>query len=252
MNQNDINKVIDFIKDYYKKNSFAKGAIIGMSGGKDSLVAAKLCIEALGKDKVFGVIMPNGEMLDIKDAEDTCKLLGIKYTILNIKEVYDCLLKKVDKTLNDLLVETNDVTKINISPRIRMMTLYALGASMDYLVVNTSNLSETMVGYTTKWGDNVGDFAPLANFTKSEVCEIGLLLGLPEYLVNKVPSDGLSMKSDEEKMNLKYSNLDNYIRTGIINEDYEVIKKLNRNSLHKRKGVIKYENNLSNYLNNCE
>jgi NAD+ synthase len=129
-----------------------------------------------------------------------------------------------------------------------MTYLYAVAGSLSYFVANTSNLSEGMVGYTTKWGDNTGDFSPIANYTKSEVCEIGLLLGLPEELVNKAPNDGLSGKSDEEKLGITYKNLDSLIRNGEINEDYKEIIKLNKLTRHKRDGVVVYKNNLPNHM----
>lgn len=248
MERKDVCNIINFIKDYFKINSFAKGVVIGMSGGKDSLVTAKLCTEAIGKENVLGVIMPNGKMIDKNDAVISCELLGIRYVNVDISNAYNDIISNTENVLKKLNKEISSTTIINTSPRIRMTTLYAIGGSLDYLVANTSNLSEAMVGYTTKWGDNVGDFAPLANFTKSEVCEIGLLLGLPADLVNKTPSDGLSGSSDEAKMGIKYANLDSYIRTGIVNEDVEKIKKMNINSNHKRIGAIKYENNLPNYL----
>lgn len=248
MTNSDVKKIIDFIKDYFQKNSWAKGAVIGMSGGKDSLIVAKLCVEALGKDRVLGVIMPNGQMTDLSDAIDSCKLLGIDYNIVDISKSYNEILSSAKTVLDDKHIPLNSVTSINIAPRVRTATLYAIGASMDYLVANTSNLSEAMVGYTTKWGDNVGDFGVIANFTKSEVCEIGLLLGLPERLVHKVPSDGLSGKSDEEKLGFAYKNLDEFIRQGKLSFDHDKILRMHKNSEHKRIGVIKYSNNLPNHF----
>lgn len=248
MIKEEMKRVIDFITNYFKENSFAKGVVIGMSGGKDSLVAAKMCIEALGKDKVLGVIMPNGEMIDKNDAVISCEMLGIKYVTIDINKTYENIIMDTKDVLKELNGSISSVTTVNTAPRIRMTMLYAIAGSLDYLVVNTSNLSETMVGYTTKWGDNVGDIAPLANLTKSEVCEIGLLLGLPIELVNKKPSDGLSGKSDEENMGISYDNLDSYIRKGLMNDDVCKINKLYKNSNHKRTGAVKCENNLPNYL----
>lgn len=248
MTKKDVDKIVEFIKTYFEANPYCKGAVVGMSGGKDSLIVAKLCTLALGKEKVFGVIMPNGNMADIDDAISSCKLLGINYSTVNIKPIYDSTINSVKNILNDNGFKLNSVSTINTAPRIRMTVLYAIAGSINYLVANTSNLSEAMVGYTTKWGDNVGDFAPIIDFTKTEVCEIGLLLGLPENLVNKAPSDGLSGDTDENKMGLKYHHLDELIRTGKHNEDYEQIMKLHKSSHHKRIGIAKYKTEMKNYL----
>lgn len=245
MTQKQVQEIIDWIKDYFKQNSFAKGAILGMSGGKDSLIVAKLCVEALGKDRVFGVIMPNGEMKDITDATRTCELLEISHTVINIKNAFDNIVENCNNAITSSL--SND-SKINLAPRIRMSILYSIGQTMGYLVANTSNLSEATVGYTTKWGDNVGDFSPISNFTKTEVCEIGHLLGLPAELVDKTPSDGLSSKTDEEKLQITYSELDNLIRNGVKSNNYDRIMKLNKSSLHKRKGVARFDSKLTNTL----
>ena len=246
MEQAVIKDLKNWIKEYVN-NAYAKGVVLGMSGGKDSLVVAKLCADALGTDKVFGVIMPNGPMIDKNDAIKTCKLLGIKYTTLDISACYNSIIENTKFALNSL--ELSDVTTINTAPRVRMTTLYAIAGTLNYLVANTSNLSEASVGYTTKWGDNIGDFAPLANFTKSEVCEIGLMLGLPNDLVNKIPSDGLSGKSDEDKLGFSYSELDTFIRNGKKGEKFDIIHKKYKASQHKRDGAVKYPYNKTNYFN---
>ena len=245
MNKKEIDKVIDWIKNYVKSAN-ANGVVVGMSGGKDSLVVAGLCVRALGKENVLGIIMPNGKMKDKNDALQTCKLLEINYKIININNCYKNMLKNVTKALNTK--DLSSVTTINTAPRIRMTTLYAIAGSLNYLVANTSNLSETMVGYTTKWGDNVGDFAPLARFTKTEVCEIGLLLGLPDHLVNKTPSDGLSGKSDEDKLGFSYDELDDYIRKGKKGKNFDVILKKHKIASHKINPIKKYDYNKKNYF----
>lgn len=237
-----VRDIENWIASYISK-AHAKGVVLGMSGGKDSLVTAGLCVNAIGKDRVLGIIMPNGEMKDCDIAIASCKELGIKYRIIDINEIYRLYLKEVKKVENDLTT----VTTFNLPPRIRMTMLYAIAGSKGYLVANTSNLSEKEVGYTTKWGDNVGDFAPLVNFTKSEVVEIGLLLGLNREYVQKTPDDGLSGKTDEEKLGFSYSSLDRYIRTGEKDVSFDKIDKMHKASSHKKK-IESFENNFDNYF----
>ncbi|MBE5738704.1 MAG: NAD(+) synthase [Clostridiales bacterium] len=246
---NESKKIIEWIKNYVT-NCKAKGIAIGMSGGKDSLVVAKLCADALGKDNVLGVIMPNGEMTDITDAIDSCKLLRIDYQIIDISTTYKNIIEETQFALISKNTSLNSITTINTPPRIRMTILYAIAGSLNYLVANTSNLSEIMVGYSTKWGDSAGDIAPIANYTKSEVCEIGLALGLPKELVIKTSSDGLSGKSDEEKLGFTYNELDNLIRTGEKGENYDKIITLHNTTNHKRNPIPKPQTSLKNYLNN--
>lgn len=243
--KNIIKDITDFIKDTVKQAS-AKGVVIGMSGGKDSFVVAKLCSLALGNKNVLGLIMPNGNMQDLQTAKDECGYLKIKYEILNIEKLVDEMMVLAKKgTSADVL---NEVSVINIPPRLRTNLLYAASGTLGYLVANTSNLSEKMIGYTTKWGDNVGDFSPLGLLTKTEVCELGLALGLPEEWVNKTPDDGLSNKSDEEKIGFSYSELDEYIRNGTKQENFSKIEKMHLCSSHKRDGVKTFEPNLTNHF----
>lgn len=246
MTENTICEVEDWIKEYVK-SAHAKGVVVGMSGGKDSLVTAKLCADALGKENVLGIILPNGKMKDIADALEACKLVGIRCYEANISGAVDSILEETKKVLIEEGTTASTVTTTNVPPRVRMTMLYAIASSLNFLVANTSNLSEAMVGYTTKWGDNVGDFSPLGSFTKTEVCEIGIALGLPEHLVNKTPDDGLSGKSDEENLGVTYEEIDRYIRTG-ESKDSEKILALAKKSFHKRNGVAKFENGKPNFL----
>lgn len=246
MNKEEIKLIENYIKNYID-SAHADGVVLGMSGGKDSLVTAKLCANAIGKENVLGVIMPNGAMKDISVAVESCKEIGIRYYTLDIKQTYDSILKNVDEVLKNENKNLSTVTTFNVPPRTRMSTLYAIAGSLNYLVANTSNLSEAMVGYTTKWGDNVGDFSPIANYTKSEVCEIGLALGLPTHLVLKAPDDGLSGQTDEDKLGVTYADIDSFIRTGFAKQKDKILA-LHRSSAHKRMGVAKFENNLKNYL----
>lgn len=247
MKKSDVDKIINWIKNYVN-DAKANGVVVGISGGKDSLIVAKLCVDAVGAKNVYGVILPNGNMNDLEDAIKICKILDIQHTTINIKPLYDSVLHNIQPFIKEKKQEISSNTKINIAPRLRMTLLYAFAGELNCLVANTSNLSETMVGYSTKWGDNVGDFSPLANYTKSEVCEIGMLLDLPKYLIYKTPNDGLSGVSDEEKLGFTYEQLDNYIRYGKTNKNINVIMKNHNLALHKIHGVVKYENNLRNYF----
>ena len=247
MEEKTIKELISWIKNYVE-SAKANGVVLGMSGGKDSLVVAGLCVKALGKENVFGVIMPNGKMKDKEDATNTCNYLGINYTIIDIEKPYNAILNKTKKALKLFNKNLNDISTINTAPRIRMTTLYSIAGSLNYLVANTSNLSEASVGYTTKWGDNIGDFAPIANFTKTEVCEIGKLLNLPKDLVYKTPSDGLSGKTDEDKLGFSYAELDEFIRTGKKGKSFDIINKKHKLSEHKRLGTIKFTYKKQNHF----
>lgn len=245
--RNEIAKIESFIKDYII-NSKAKGIVIGMSGGKDSFVTAKLCANAIGKEKVLGVLMPNGANSDLEIAIANCREIGIRYYKIDISDIYKDIISPTKDILVSEKQELLDISTINTPPRIRMTLLYAIAGSLNYLVVNTSNLSETMIGYTTKWGDNVGDFSPIGKYTKTEVCKIGIELGLSPEFVLKTPDDGLSGKSDEEKIGFSYDELDRYIRLGEKNENHDKIEKMHKNSTHKRNPITKCENNLNNFF----
>lgn len=202
---------VSWIKSFFEQNGKGCNAVVGISGGKDSSVAAALCVEALGKDRVIGVLMPQGEQHDIDMAYMLVNHLGIKHYVVNIKDAVDGLLGSMPQDLN-ISVQS----KINLPPRIRMSTLYAVSQSCNGRVVNTCNLSEDWVGYATRYGDAAGDFSPLSNLTVTEVKQIGNVLGLPRELVEKTPIDGLCGKTDEENLGFTYAELDKYIREGVI------------------------------------
>ena len=203
-------KCIAWIKKFFEENGKGCNAVVGISGGKDSSVTAALCVQALGKDKVIGVLMPNGEQADISASYLLCKHLGIKYYEINIKDMYEAAIKEISSKM-----EVTNQTLINLAPRLRMSTLYAVSQSNNGRVANTCNLSEDYVGYSTRYGDSVGDFSPISHFTVTEVLQIGEYLGLPNELVHKVPSDGLCGKTDEDNLGFTYKMLDLYIREGI-------------------------------------
>lgn len=213
------NDCIQWIRDWFEQNGKGCNAVIGISGGADSTVVAALCVEALGKDRVIGVLMPNGEQNDISDSINLVNHLDIQHTTVNIQGAYYNIVNNIDLPL------ISNQTKINLPPRIRMAVLYAVSQSVNGRVANTCNLSEDWVGYSTRYGDSVGDFSPLSNLTKTEVKEIGRVLGLPDELVYKTPSDGLCGKTDEDNLGFTYDVLDKYIRTGIC-EDEETKAKI--------------------------
>lgn len=210
-------EIIKWIRDFFEENGKDCNAVIAISGGKDSSVTAALCVKALGRDRVFGVLLPNGEQADIDKAELLVNYLGINYTVINIKESYDAIMLAMQDNLD---IEISRQTVINLPPRIRMSVTYAVSQSMNGRVANTGNLSEDWVGYSTRYGDGAGDFAPLAKLTVQEVKAVGRVLGLPDELVDKVPADGLSGLTDEDNLGFTYAVLDKYIRTGIC-EDYK-------------------------------
>ena len=216
-----------WVREWFEKNGNGCNAVVGISGGKDSSVVAALCVKALGKERVVGVMMPNGEQHDIDMARLLCSHLGIRNYTVNIRDAYDGVISAV----RDSLGEVSTLTTTNLPPRIRMATLYAVSQSVNGRVANTCNLSEDYVGYSTKYGDMAGDFSPLCKFTVDEVKQIGRVLGLPDVLVDKVPIDGLCGKTDEDNLGFSYAVLDKYIRTGVC-EDAATKERID--SLHRR------------------
>lgn len=210
---------VEWIRDFFEKNGKGCNAVIGISGGKDSSIAAALCVEALGKDRVIGVLMPCGEQHDIDCARQLVEHLGIKNFTINILDAVNGVKEQISSQM-----ELSNQAIVNIPPRVRMTTLYAVSQCMNGRVVNTCNLSEDWVGYSTRYGDAAGDFSPLSNLTVQEIKAIGHLLDLPKELVEKIPIDGLCGKTDEDNLGFTYAVLDRYIREGEI--DDPEIKKL--------------------------
>lgn len=222
---------VEWIKQFFEENGKGCNAVIGISGGKDSSVAAALCVEALGRDRVVGVLMPCGEQHDIDCAYKLVNHLGIKHFTINVKTAVE----GIHEALKEGGIEISQQTRTNIPPRIRMTTLYAVSQSINGRVVNTCNLSEDWVGYSTRYGDAAGDFSPLCNLTVDEVKKIGRVLGLPDDLVDKTPIDGLCGKTDEDNLGFTYAVLDRYIRTGEIDDENtkKLIDTKHRNNLFK-------------------
>lgn len=207
------NQCVEWIRNFFEENGKGCNAVVGISGGKDSSIAAALCVEALGKERVIGVLMPQGEQHDIDMAHLLVNHLGIEHYVINIKAAVDGILSSFPQEIG-----VTAQTLQNIPPRIRMTTLYAVSQSRNGRVCNTCNLSEDWVGYSTRYGDSVGDFSPLSNLTVTEIKKIGHLLNLPYELVEKTPIDGLCGKTDEENLGFTYAELDTYIRTGFIED----------------------------------
>ena len=211
------NDCVQWIRDFFEKSGKGCNAVVGISGGKDSSIVAALCVEALGKDRVIGVLMPCGEQSDIDMAKLLVDTLQIKHYIINIKDAVDGLTAAIP-------FELSEQSRVNLQPRIRMSTLYAVSQSNNGRVANTCNLSEDWVGYSTRYGDSVGDFSPCSGITVAEMKQIGRLLGLPDALIDKAPSDGLCGKTDEDNLGFSYAELDRYIREGVIeNQEHKVL-----------------------------
>ncbi|MBQ1182910.1 MAG: NAD(+) synthase [Clostridia bacterium] len=233
------NECVEWIREFFRENGPDCNAVIGISGGKDSSVAAALCVEALGKDRVIGVLMPCGVQHDIDMAELLVNHLDIKRFTVNIKDA-------VDGLSGAFPFELSNQSRVNLPPRIRMATVYAVAQSFNGRVVNTCNLSEDWVGYSTRYGDAAGDFSPMSNLTVQEVKAIGRELGLPDVLVDKVPIDGLCGKTDEENLGFTYMELDRYIREGIIDDQKkkELIDRKHKINLFKLQLMPTFKPNL--------
>lgn len=208
-------EIITWIRNYFRKNGPDCNAVVGMSGGKDSTIVAALCCEALGKDRVFGVIMPNTAMKDSDIAVEICEYLDIDYMDINIGEAYDSLTEEL--AANDIKLSSNAAT--NLPARLRMSTLFMVAQSVNGRVANTCNYSEDYVGWATLFGDGTGQFSPLGKLTVTEVKQVGYELGLPKKFIEKIPADGLTDKSDEDNFGFTYQFLDKYIRTGDFGGD---------------------------------
>jgi len=228
----EVDKIIVWVRGYVR-NAGAKGVAIGNSGGKDSAAAIAIAAKALGSENVLAVVMPCKSILeDVEDARLVARTFNVPTIEVDLTETYDILENEINVKLGN---EISKDAQINIKPRLRMTTLYAIAQTMGYLVMGTGNLSESFVGYTTKWGDGGCDFNPIGNFTVEEVKMIGTYLGVPEKIVNRPPADGLSGMTDEEKMGVKYSQISEYINTEETDHDaMKIIEKMHKMSEHKR------------------
>jgi NAD+ synthase len=228
----------------------AKNFVVGISGGKDSTVVAMLLCAIFGKERVYGVMMPQGEQSDIQDSIDVCDILGIRHTTVNIGESVSAIADEIYKNRSKSSIYPTKDMDINLPARIRMSTLHAIGQCVDGRVINTSNLSEDMVGYATQFGDNAGSYAPLQGLTVTEVKALGIYLidvvDIDEnrwyrpqniidcssdrytlrHLINKTPVDGLQAQTDEQRLGFAYADLDKFIRLNDGSDEFKsLIKK---------------------------
>lgn len=241
------NKAVAWIRDWFESNGNNCNAVIGISGGKDSSVVAALCVEALGRNRVIGVLMPNGTQNDIEDSIELVEHLGIPFTQVNIYDGYNSLIKGIDNmyirqsngSRKGERINISKQTKINLPARIRMAILYAIAQSNNGRVANTCNRSENYLGYSTLWGDDVGDFSPLGGLTCNEVIAIGEVLGLPDKLIHKAPSDGLTGKTDEDNFGFSYDEVDAFLLENKVPNKTTAYKVLNRHCNNSFKQVHK-------------
>lgn len=208
-----LQQVIDWMTKF-KEDNKVKGVVLGLSGGKDSTVVAMLAKKVYGEN-VIAVLMPNGEQKDINDSLDIVKKLKLKHTIVNIGPTFDGLVLEIERLDKENPITVTAKSKTNIAPRLRMAALYGIAQSVGYLVIGTGNKSESMIGWTTKFGDSACDFNPIGHLVCTEVIEIGIELakelGLPEKFIVKKPADGLTSKTDEDNFGFTYKELDDYL-----------------------------------------
>lgn len=246
-----MNEAIKWIKDYVT-NSGAKGVVVGNSGGKDSATVIAMSVKAIGKENVLTVSMPcNSISKDYEDAKLVADTFGVKFVKTDLSSSYAKFEEQLNSSLQELgIKELSEEAKINSKPRLRMATLYGIAQTLGYLVIGTGNLCESMVGYTTKWGDSASDFNPIGNFTVPEVLAIGKMLGVPDKIINKPPNDGLGGKTDEEKLGVTYKQIAEMIEKGNTDEEAKkiILQKYNA-SKHKRESIPKFQFERKNYLN---
>ena len=243
---------IKWIRDWFEENGKGCNAVIGISGGKDSTIVAKLCVEALGADRVIGVSLP-GEGQDNEDAIEVAEALGIELRTIHLGDL-------LEETMGVAWFEPTPNAELNLPARFRMMMLYYVAQSLNGRVVGTCNASENYIGYCTRYGDNACDFEPIIHLTVHEVKQLGYVLGIPRELVDKTPDDGLpGSKPDEEKFGFSYDMLDEYIcnptSVNIPDDIRHKIENLHNKNIFKinsinidciyPKDIFEYEQNIS-------
>lgn len=251
MIKREAENAIEWIKQYVEKAG-AKGIVIGNSGGKDSATVLAMATKAIGKERVIAVSMPcYSNKNDFEDAKLVADTFGVTFLKVDLSDCYQQMEEEIHSELNKIEIEElSKEARINIKPRLRMTTLYGIAQTLDYLVIGTGNLCESMVGYTTKWGDSASDFNPIGNFTVDEVLQIGEYLGVPEKILKKAPNDGLGGQTDEEKMGITYKQIAEMIETGDTDDEWakqEILKRF-QSSKHKRELVPVYIFKRENFL----
>ena len=235
-------RLVEEIRRIAREQGFSK-AVLGISGGKDSTVTAALLARALGKENVYGVMLPDGEQKDIEDSKRVCEALGIRRRIINIGGIHDALRAVTDQQAatageGEFEIPQSRQSAVNVPPRLRMATLRYIAQALDARLAGTGNLSEITVGYCTKDGDTSCDFSVLGKLTSVEVVQVGLTMEeLPRELVEKTPADGLTGRSDEENLGVSYRDIHRYIREGTCGdaETDEAIRKKEQANMHKRR-----------------
>ena len=244
--EKEAQNAIIWIREYVEKTG-ANGIVIGNSGGKDSATVLAMALEAIGKERVLSVAMPCfSKQTDLEDAKLVAEAFEVPLLKVDLSNIYQEMENEINRQIPQSLTQE---AIVNMKPRLRMTTLYGIAQTLGYLVIGTGNLCETMVGYTTKWGDNSSDFNPIGNFIVEEVLAIGKMLGVPEKILQKAPSDGLGGQTDEEKMGIQYSQVAEMIETGTTDETakQEIIRRY-QVSKHKRRTVPIYTFERKNYL----
>lgn len=238
----EVNEITKWIKNYVTDTN-ADGVVIGNSGGKDSATVIALACKAIGKENVLTVAMPcNSIKSDIDDAKLVANTFGVPIIEIDLTDTYKVLESEIQPVLEVKDDFREKEAKINAKPRLRMTTLYYIAQSLNYLVLGTGNKCESLVGYTTKWGDSACDFNPIGDFTVEEVLQIGKYLGVPSKIIEKAPNDGIGGLSDEEKLGVTYKQIAEYIETGITDASaLEIIKNKEKLSMHKRNPIPVYK-----------
>ena len=235
-------RLVRQIRQTAERQGFTR-VVLGISGGKDSTVCAALCARALGRENVFGVMLPDGVQKDIGDSQAVCAALGIPHRTVNIGAMHEALRAVTDQVhptaeAEEFAIPPSRQSDINVGPRLRMTTLRYIAQALNARLAGTGNLSELTVGYCTKDGDTSCDFSILGRLTSVEVVEVGLTMEeLPRELVVKTPSDGLTGKSDEENLGVRYVQIHQYLRLGTCGdkETDEKIRRMEAAAMHKRR-----------------